>query len=123
MNEILAGLIFLALALAGGAMATVGIAGLMGRLPPGSWAGMRLPVITKSDESWVRGHRAAGPVLIFGGIAVFSVAAAFVPFAFAGKLGAFAVAALALVSAGLVAGSVFSGLMAAVNAAGRDDNP
>jgi uncharacterized membrane protein len=61
--------------------------GLVGKLPRNGFAGIRTPYTMRSDENWAATHRAAGPVLIFGGIAIVMAGLAFFPFSLAGKLG------------------------------------
>ncbi len=77
---------FLLLFLVSVLIAVVGVLGLLGRLPPGSWLGIRLPYTLSSDERWYEVHRGAGPVLVFGGIAVASVNLAFLPFGIMGDI-------------------------------------
>ena len=68
------------------ALVTVGVMGLLGRLPRSSIAGIRTGYTTSSDERWIAVHRAAAPLTIFGGVAVASVALSFFPFAVAGRV-------------------------------------
>ncbi len=63
-----------------------GYMGLVGKLPPNPWAGIRTPFTMQSREAWYATHRAAGPPIIFGGVLVFAVSIAFAPFALAGKI-------------------------------------
>ena len=123
MQETWVGLAFLVLGLGGVAIATVGLLGLLGRLPRNFWAGIRLPATMKSDETWRRAHQSGGPMLLFGGIAGASMALAFVPFAFAGKVGALALILVGMAAGGILLGSVFSSLMTAVNAANSVPDP
>lgn len=67
-------------------LVTVGVMGLLGRLPRNSFAGIRTPYTMANDERWVAVHRAGAPLLIFGGVAISSVAFAFFPFAVAGRV-------------------------------------
>jgi uncharacterized membrane protein len=64
----------------------LGYMGLVGKLPPNRWAGIRTPFTRKNDENWYNTHRAAAPVMIFGGVLVLSIALALIPFAFAERL-------------------------------------
>jgi uncharacterized membrane protein len=80
------GLVLLLVALAGFAITFVGYMGLLGKLPPNPWAGIRTSFTRASDENWYNTHRAAAPVMMFGGVLVLSIALAFMPFAFAGRL-------------------------------------
>ncbi len=73
--------------LAGLLLVALGWLGLVGRLPRNGFAGIRTPYTMRSDENWAATHRAAAPVLIFGGIAVVMAGLAFLPFSLAGKLG------------------------------------
>jgi uncharacterized membrane protein len=77
---------FLVLLLVGGIVAAVGVLGLLGRLPPNSWAGIRLPYTMACDKRWYDTHRGAAPVFIFGGVAVAVVNLSFLPFAIAGRI-------------------------------------
>ena len=80
------GIALLLVAFSGFALTFVGYLGLVGKLPPNPWAGIRTPFTRRSPEAWYATHRAAAPALIFGGVLVFAASAAFVPFAFAGKV-------------------------------------
>ena len=73
-------------ALAGFAIAFLGYLGLTGKLPPNGYAGIRTPFTMATSENWYDTHRAAAPIMMFGGMLVFAVAIAFVPFAFAGEI-------------------------------------
>jgi uncharacterized membrane protein len=68
-------------------LVVLGWLGLVGRLPRNGFAGIRTPYTMRSDENWAATHRAAAPVLIFGGIAIVMAGLAFFPFSLAGKLG------------------------------------
>jgi uncharacterized membrane protein len=57
-------LVGLALLLLAGALAAVGLAGLMERLPRNRWIGLRIVGIRDDDAAWRTAHRAAGPSLI-----------------------------------------------------------
>ena len=61
METTLVGWALLLLALA---LALVGLAGVVERLPRNRWIGLRTPGVRQDDESWRIGHRAAGAVLI-----------------------------------------------------------
>jgi uncharacterized membrane protein len=74
------------LALGGLVLIVIGWLGLVGRLPRNHWAGIRTFYTMRNDENWYATHRAAGPLLIFGGVAVTAAALAFLPFAIAGKV-------------------------------------
>lgn len=68
------------------ALVTVAVMGLLGRLPRNPIAGIRTPYTMANDERWYAVHRAAAPLMIFGGVAVASVALAFFPFAVANRV-------------------------------------
>jgi uncharacterized membrane protein len=78
--------VFLLLSLAGAALTVVGLMGLLGKLAPNAFAGIRTPYTRSSPERWYATHRAASPYLVFGGVAVVSAALAFLPFAIAGRV-------------------------------------
>lgn len=46
------------------ALAAVGLAGVLERLPRNRWVGLRTAAIRDDDERWRAGHRAAGASLI-----------------------------------------------------------
>jgi len=106
------GFALLAVVLAGSAVVAVGFMAFLGRLAPNSWAGVRTGFTRKSPENWYNTHRVAGPVFIFGGIMATAVALAFVPFAFAGKIGDTAALLVTCLSAGLLLGAVAAGWFA-----------
>ena len=56
------------------------------KLPPNGVAGIRTRYTRASAENWYRTHHAAGPMLIFGGVAATMAGLAFFPFSVAGKL-------------------------------------
>jgi uncharacterized membrane protein len=114
---VVAGLILLVMALLGVTVASIGVLGLLGRLAPGSLVGIRLSVVTQSEAAWNAAHLAAAPMLIFGGAGVFAVAAAFAPFAMAGKIGTFGALLVVMVCFSIMLGSAFSALTQAVSAA------
>lgn len=78
--------VFLVLTLAGVALTVVGLMGLLGKLAPNSFAGIRTQYTRSSPERWYATHRAASPYLVFGGVAVLSAGLAFLPFAIAGRV-------------------------------------
>lgn len=80
------GILLTVAALAGFAMAFLGYMGLLGKLPPNGYAGIRTSFTMATSENWYDTHKAASPVMMFGGILVFSVALAFLPFAYAGEV-------------------------------------
>lgn len=94
--------LLLAPLLAGSLFIAIGILGLLERLPPNGLAGIRTRYTRASRENWYRTHRAAAPLLIFGGVAVTMAALAFLPFAVAGKLSDRVVAVVVAVFAGVL---------------------
>lgn len=50
------------------AFVAVGVAGVIGRLQPDSWAGIRTSATLHSDTAWNRAHQIAGPGLICAGV-------------------------------------------------------
>jgi uncharacterized membrane protein len=64
----------------------LGWLGLIGRLPPNHFAGIRTPFTRKSEEHWYETHRQAGSVLVLGAVAVLAAGLALLPFALAGAL-------------------------------------
>ena len=109
--------------LAAFALTTVGVGALLGRLPRNSWAGIRLPVIMASEDAWMRAHRAAGPMMIFGGVAAFAISLAFVPFALADKVSDGATLIVVLTCAGILIGTAFSTAIIAVSVAQQAPKP
>jgi len=65
----------------------IGAFGFGGRLRFGHWAGLRMPFTLKSEAAWHAGHRAAGPLLIVGGL-IGIVAGHYVSGKYAGRYGA-----------------------------------
>lgn len=78
--------IFLVMIVVGAVFAVVGWMALTEKLPRNHIAGIRTRFTLSSDENWYATHRAASPMLIFGGVAVAMVGVAFLPFAIAGKI-------------------------------------
>lgn len=91
------------------AVTMVGVAGLLEKLPPNPWAGIRTPYTHASPENWYRTHRAAAPAFIWGGVAGTMAALAFLPFAAAGKLGGALVAGVSIAIVGVILASVIGG--------------
>lgn len=91
---------FLAVTIGGGVLLTIGILGLVGKLPPNHFAGIRTQYTMSSPDVWYAVHRAGSPVMVLCGVAVVSVGLAFLPFAITGNipsgLGAIVLAALAV---------------------------
>jgi uncharacterized membrane protein len=71
---------------AGVLFVVLGWMGLLGKLPPNHIAGIRTPFTMRSEQNWYATHRAAAPLLIFGGVAATMAGLAFFPFAAAGKV-------------------------------------
>lgn len=103
------GVALLLVALGGFALTFVGYLGLVGKLPPNPWAGIRTPFTSRSPEAWYATHRAAAPAMIFGGVLVFAASSAFVPFAFAGKVPLPVATAVILGSCAVMLGSALAG--------------
>jgi len=78
--------LFLVLLAGSVVVCVVGWLALQGKLPRQHWAGIRTPYSLANDEQWFAVHRYGAPYLVFGGVAVFSMAAALLPFSLAGKL-------------------------------------
>ena len=72
------------LSIVGALLVAVGWLSLLGKLPRNYFAGIRTPYTLPSDENWEATHRAAAPIMIFGGVAVTAAGLAFLPFAIAG---------------------------------------
>ncbi|HET7737896.1 MAG TPA: SdpI family protein [Tepidiformaceae bacterium] len=108
---------FLAVTVGGGILLTLGLLGLLEKLPPNHFAGIRTKYTLSTPEVWYAVHRAGAPVLVFSGVAVFSVGMAFLPFAITGNipsgLGAIVLAALAVFTLGSVVASWRNGVTAA----------
>lgn len=106
----------------GGLLVTwLGFAGLTGQLRRNFWAGIRTEFSLRNDDNWTAVHRAAGPIIMFGGVLVAALGLAFVPFALAGKLGLMLQVVVAGAGVGLLLGTVFAGWFAATSfAAARD---
>jgi uncharacterized membrane protein len=74
------------LTLAGILFIVLGWLGWLEKLPPNGVAGIRTRYTRASHENWYATHHAAGPLLIFGGVAATMAGLAFFPFSVAGKL-------------------------------------
>ena len=81
---------------AGLVLVGLGWLSLIGRLQRNGFAGIRTPFTMHSDENWAETHRAAAPLLIFGGVAILMAGLAFLPFAVIGRLGDSLLAAVTL---------------------------
>jgi uncharacterized membrane protein len=94
---------------ASGVLVLVGSMALLGRLHRNFVAGIRTRYALASDENWDRTHRAAAPLLIFGGVAGLMAGLAFLPFAAAGVLSNGVAFAACLAIAILLAASAIVG--------------
>lgn len=72
--------------LGGVLLVVLGLMGLLGKLAPNHIAGIRRPFTTRSEENWYATHRAAAPLVIFGGVAATMAGLAVFPFAVAGNV-------------------------------------
>ncbi|HXU24240.1 MAG TPA: SdpI family protein [Tepidiformaceae bacterium] len=106
-------------ALAGVGIVVVGWMGLTGSLPRNGVAGVRTRFTRSSDAAWKATHRAAGPYLIFGGVAAIMVTLAFLPFTAAGKVSTGIAAAAVLVAALLLGATAIAGGLLGVRSAKR----
>ena len=61
-------LVLIAPLLFGVLLLVAGVLGAAGRLPKNDWVGLRLHVVMQDDETWRKGHKAAAPWLVAGGI-------------------------------------------------------
>lgn len=77
---------FLAVSVGGFTLVTVGLLGLLGKLPPNHIAGIRTPYSLSSPERWYAVHQAGSPIMIFAGVAIVSAGLAFLPFVITGKI-------------------------------------
>lgn len=68
----------LVIALAGLAIAAIGLLGWVGRLSRNRWNGIRTRATMASDVAWDAAHRIGGPFLIAGGVAWLGAGAALV---------------------------------------------
>ena len=103
------GVALLLVAVGGFAVTFTGYLGLVGKLPPNPWAGIRTPFTMRSPEAWYATHRGAAPAMIFGGVLVFAASAAFVPFALAGTVPLPLATGVVLGSCGILLGTVVAG--------------
>ncbi len=73
-------------ALGGLLFVVLGVLSLLEKLPPNAFAGIRTPYTRRSSDNWYATHRAAAPLMIFGGVAVLMAGLAFFPFSLTGHL-------------------------------------
>ena len=104
---------------AGIAIVVIGWMGLTGSLPRNGFAGVRTRFTKSSDAAWEATHRAAGPYLVFGGIAAIMVALAFLPFTAAGKVSTGIAATAVLVAAIVLVLTAIAGGLLGVRSAKR----
>lgn len=100
-------------------LVALGLLSLFDRLPPNSVAGIRTPYTFSSPENWYRTHRAAAPVLIWGGVAGAMAGLAFLPFAVAGKVSPGAVGGVTIAIAALILVAAIGSWLYGVNRAKR----
>lgn len=110
---------FLLIALAGLGLTVSGWLGLVGKLRPNSWAGIRTPGARSTPERWYAVQRAGSPYLIFGGVAALSGGLAFLPFAIAGQIGESLAVGASLALAVVVVAAALVGWWAGMAAARR----
>jgi len=105
-----------------GAMGLVflGWLGLIGRLPPNHFVGIRTRFTRQNEQNWYEAHREAGSILILGSVAVVAGGLALFPFALAGSLPeTFAIAAVVAMVAILLASAVAAWLIGTRRARAR----
>jgi uncharacterized membrane protein len=92
---------------------TVGLMGLLGRLPRNHFAGIRTRATLASDEAWAEAHRAGSAPMIFAAVAALAMGLAVLPFVLAGEVGdGLALAVLTVQGVLLVGGAIASGAVA-----------
>ena len=85
---------------------TVGLMGLLGRLPRNHFAGIRTKSTLASDEAWQEAHRAASAPMIFAAVAALAMGLALLPFVVAGRVGdGLAIGVVIIQAAMLIAGA------------------
>jgi hypothetical protein len=77
---------FLVATLASITFLVIGLMAVLGRLPPGHFAGLPAASVRKNEEAWMRGHRAGSIPLIFTAVAATAIGLALLPFSIAGEL-------------------------------------
>ncbi|MFN0094108.1 MAG: SdpI family protein [Dehalococcoidia bacterium] len=95
-------ILLLVLLVGGAAASSVGLLGLLGRLKPNRWAGIRTGFTMASDEHWYAAHRAAGPIMLLGSLPVAAASLAFLPFVLLDKIDGAIIIGLAAGSALLI---------------------
>jgi uncharacterized membrane protein len=92
---------------------TIGLMGLLGRLPRNHFAGVRTRATLASEEAWREAHRAGSAPLIFAAVAALAMGLALLPFVIAGEVGdglaiGIVIAQVVLLAGGAVAGGVMA---------------
>jgi hypothetical protein len=108
--------------LAGALFVALGVMGLLGKLPSNYIAGIRTPFTMRSEQNWYATHRAAGPFLIFGGVAATMAGLAVLPFTLAGKVSDGLAASTCVAIAVLLCATAVAGWLFGTNAA-RSSKP
>jgi uncharacterized membrane protein len=99
--------------LASFALLLIGLMGLLGRLPPNHFAGVRTSATTASDEAWYEAHRVGSAPMIFAAVAALAGGLAVLPFVLADKVSDGVTVAVVVVQAALVVvGALASGIVA-----------
>lgn len=107
------GIVLVVTTLASLSALTVGLMGVLGRLPRNHFAGVRTAATLASDEAWAEAHRIGGAPLIFGAVAAVMAGLAFIPFVLAGEVSTGIAVTIAIVQSVLLGGGgVVSWLMA-----------
>ena len=115
----------IALAIAALGSMTVVVLGwmsLVGKLAPNHIAGIRTPYTRRNPGNWYATHRAAAPLLIFGGVAALMTSLAFLPFALAGSVSDGLAVAVLIVIVGLLLVSAVGGWAYGTAAAKRGES-
>lgn len=95
------------------AMLTLGLMGLLGRLPRNHFAGVRTRATLASDEAWHEAHRVGSAPLIFAAVASLMAGLAFLPIVTADKVGdGLALGIIVLQGVLVVGGALASGILA-----------
>jgi uncharacterized membrane protein len=103
--------------LGGVLIVAIGWLGLLEKLPPNWFAGIRIPFTMRSRENWYATHHAAAPLLILGGVAIVAAGMAFLPFSLAGKLSDGLAAGISLALAGVLIVTVAAAALVGVKSA------
>jgi hypothetical protein len=95
----------------------IGLMGLLGRLPPGHFAGLPAADMRRSDEAWTKGHRAGSIPLIFAAVAATAIGLALLPFSIAGDLSRPFASVMIFLQGLLILGGVVAAWMVGTRAA------